>query len=100
MPEVVPPAQELPDLTSVADPDVRRALRAMQAQISTILERQQREIDALLEMMMEHHMGSISEFKRHFVRLQQNVARGARIHDAIFAAPAAPRVPAPMPGAR
>lgn len=90
-----------PDLTSVSDPDVRRAMRAMHQQFQDVISRQQMEIDALLEMIMEKHMGSLGEFKRHLMRLQQNGSRSERIHMAVESAahPASPH-PVAAPGAR
>lgn len=94
------------DLSFVKDPDVRHALRLIQRHFCEMLARQQLEIDALLEMMMEKHMGSLGEFKRHLIRLQQNDARGQRIHNCIeeaaqvsATAPAAHQPQPTVPGA-
>jgi hypothetical protein len=73
----------------IADPAARRAMRALQQEVVSTLSKQQTEIDALLEMMMEKHVGSLGEFKRHLVRLQQNHSRGDRIHDILNSASAA-----------
>jgi hypothetical protein len=75
-----------PDLSRIDDPEVRRALRAIQQEVTIGLQRHQLEIDALLEMMMEKHIGSLGEFKRHLTTLQQNTQRTTRIHDALAAA--------------
>jgi hypothetical protein len=89
------------DLTTVSDPDVRRALRAIHQEMREALSQQQLEIDALLEMVMEKNHASLSEFKRHMVRLMQNEARGDRIHEMILAAAATPRPgKAPNPGSK
>lgn len=87
------------DLSSVSDPDVRRALRLMQQTYETRLVQQQTEIEALLEMLIEKHVGSIGEFKRHLMRIQQKDARGARLHEQITAMQQPP-VAAPRPGTR
>lgn len=88
------------DFTSIADPDVRRALRAMYQEMKETLNRQQVEIDALLEMMIDKNHASLSDFKRHMVRLLQNTSRGDRIHDAIAAAAQTIAAQAPAPGAK
>ena len=73
------------DFSSVSDPDVRRALRAMYQELNATVQRQEVEIQAMLEMMLEKHVGSIGEYKRHLMRLQQGGggARSARIHDQV-----------------
>jgi TolA-binding protein len=77
------------DVTLIEDPNVRRAVRAV-VQLSQGMElrirQQQQEIEALLQMMTEKHVGSVGEFKRHLLRLQQGDARGERIHGQIAAA--------------
>jgi hypothetical protein len=77
------------DVTLIEDPNVRRAVRAV-VQLSQGMElrirQQQQEIEALLQMMTEKHIGSVGEFKRHLLRLQQGDARGERIHGQITAA--------------
>ena len=65
------PRPDPPGLSSVPDPDVRRALRAMYHDLHQTIEKHQIEIQALLEMMLEKHVGSIGEYKRHLTRLQQ-----------------------------
>lgn len=85
------------DLTYVADSDVRRALRSMHQNLMAAIAKQQLEIDAMLEMIMEKHMGTLGEFKRHLVRLQQNGARGDRIHTAVESASHVPPAPPPRP---
>jgi hypothetical protein len=72
------------DLASVPDPDVRRALRQMHEQYMMILQRQQMEIEALLEMMIDKHIGSLGEFKRYLSKLQTGNRRTDRIHEEIL----------------
>ena len=79
------PSSDAVDVGWVDDPQVRRVLRSLQLQITENLHRQQLEMDAILEMAIEIGLGSMSEFKRHLTLLQQNRARGQRIHDAIAA---------------
>jgi hypothetical protein len=100
MSEVKKPGEGI-DLNLVQDPDVRRTLRALQQQMAEKLTEQQYQIDAMLEMMLEKHIGSIGEFKRHLLRVQQKDARSERLHDTIVAAAHAPAGarPGPQPGA-
>ena len=87
MTESAPPRQDPPGLSTVPDPDVRRALRAMYHDLHQTIEKHQLEIQALLEMMLEKHVGSIGEYKRHLTRLQQGaVPRSERIQSQIGAA--------------
>ena len=85
------------DLSQIDDHHVRRALKTLHTQVTTTLHRQQLEIDALLEMMLEKHVGSIGEFKRHLVRLQQDHSRSQRLH-AAMASPAHAPTASPAPG--
>ena len=82
--------QDPPAIANVPDPDVRRALRAMYQDLQQTIQHHQLEIQALLELMLEKHVGSISEYKRHLTRLQQGgTPRSERIQGQI-AAPGAP----------
>jgi hypothetical protein len=74
------------DLTMIGDPDVRRALRAIHQQMTQTLDQQQMEIQALLEMMLEKHVGSIGEFRRQIQKLQTGAERATRIHEQMAAA--------------
>ena len=85
------------DLSQIDDHHVRRAIKTLHTQMTATLHRQQLEIDALLEMMLEKHVGSIGEFKRHLVRLQQDQTRGQRLHAAMGMAAQPPATP-PAPG--
>ena len=71
------------DISTVPDPDVRRALRAIYQDLNATVQRQEIEIQALLEMLLEKHVGSIGEYKRHLQRYQQGGGRSARIHDQV-----------------
>ena len=103
------------DVSTITDPDIRRAFRMMvqqNQQLTARMHQQQQEIESLLQMMLEKHVGSVSEFKRHMLKLQAGDARGERIHGqitgavpqpAVVAAPAAPAqtaTPAPRRAAR
>jgi hypothetical protein len=81
------------DVSTIPDPDVRRAFRAVvqiNEQLSTQVRQQQQEIEALLQMMIEKHVGSVGEFKRHMLRLQTADARSERIHGQIAGGVGAP----------
>lgn len=74
------------DVSTIPDPDVRRAFRAvvqLNQQLGLRVQQQQQEIEALLQMMVEKHVGSVGEFKRHMLRLQTADARSERIHGQI-----------------
>ena len=100
------------DVSTITDPDIRRVVRQvvqLNQQLSAQIRQQQNEIEALLQMMIEKHVGSIVEFKRHILKLQQGGARTDRIHEQIAgvtqvglaAAPTSadqkPATPAPRP---
>ena len=81
------------DVSMITDPDVRRAMRSLlqvNQAMSTRIQQQQQEIEALLQMMVEKHVGSIGEFKRHMIKLQSADPRSERLHGQIagHAAPA------------
>ena len=82
------------DLTRIDDPETRRAIRAVHQQLTETISRQQMEIEALVEVLMEKHMTSIGEFRRHMMRVSQKDARGTRLHDQLMA-PAPSHAPAP-----
>src|SRR5258706_10539835 len=81
------------DLSRVDEPETRRALRAVHQQMADTMARQQMEIEALVEVLMEKHLTSIGEFRRHMQRLSQKDARGMRLHDQLMT----PNSPAPAP---
>lgn len=88
MPEPTPRGDvfDASSLNNIPDPDVRRAMRRMHDHYEAALSKQQMEIEALLEMLLEKHVGSIGEYKRHLVRMQQKDARMTRLHDQIVSA--------------
>jgi hypothetical protein len=81
-----PTAEKEIDLSAIADPDMRRALRTIHHELAATLQRHEMEIQAMLEMILEKHIGSIGEYKRHLLKLQQGGARSERIHDQIHSA--------------
>jgi hypothetical protein len=86
------------DLSRVDDPETRRALRAVHQHMTETITRQQMEIEALVEVLIEKHMTSIGEFRRHMMRVSQKDARGMRLHDQLMApSPAAAHPAAAKP---
>jgi hypothetical protein len=88
------------DVSTIPDPDVRRALRQIQTDYQTQLTQQRAEIDAILEVLLEKHTTSLGELKRHVAKVQQQQQQGSRsgrLHDALWgggaAAPAAGAAP-------
>jgi hypothetical protein len=86
------------DVSAVADPEVRRALRAMQQEYQTALAHQRAEIDAILEVLLEKHVTSVGELRRHVARMQQQQqthgSRAGRLHEALWGNGAAAAHPA------
>ena len=82
------------DVSVVQDPDARRVLRAIQQEYSTALTHQRAEIDAILDVLLEKHITSVGELRRHVTRQQQNPqpggGRAGRLHEALWGAQAAP----------
>jgi hypothetical protein len=77
------------DVSILSDPDVRRVVRQvvqLNQQLSAQLKQQQTEIEALLEMMIDKHVGSLGEFKRTLLKIQQGGARSERLHQEIAGA--------------
>ncbi len=71
------------DVATISDPETRRALRALHQQFGAALDRQQMEINALLEVLLHKGTTSLGEFKRHLAKLQGGDARGGRIQEAM-----------------
>ena len=66
------------DLTRIENAEVRRAVRQLIQQLQEIISQQQVEIEALLEMMLDKNLSSISEFRRHVQRIAQRSKRAKR----------------------
>jgi hypothetical protein len=74
------------DVSSITDPDIRRAVRAvvqLNQHLSAQVHQHQQEIEALLQMMVEKHIGSVGEFKRHMLKMQSADPRSERLHGQI-----------------
>src|SRR3954463_13810529 len=104
----MPHGSSLPnvDVSTITDPDVRRVFRMVvqqNQQLTARMHQQQQEIEALLQMMLEKHVGSVSEFKRHMLKLQSGDVRSERLHGMITGgatngtAAGAPAAAAPPP---
>lgn len=72
------------DLTRIENAEVRRALRQLIMQLQETITQQQVEIEALLEMMLDKHLSSVSEFKRHVQLIRQRTSeRADRLHSQV-----------------
>ena len=69
------------DLSHIQDPDVRRALRVMNQQVTEALNRHQMEIEALVEVLLERHLTSIGEFKRASNELRHTLDEEIRVEE-------------------
>lgn len=74
------------DLSLVDDPNVRRTLRSMHEQFSAALLRQEREIEALLDLLIEKRVTSVGEVRLRLQRLAQGDRRAERIHEQMTSA--------------
>jgi hypothetical protein len=77
------------DVSSITDPDIRRAIRAVvqvNQHLSAQVHQQQQEIESLLQMLVEKHIGSVGEFKRHMLKMQSADPRSERLHGQIAGA--------------
>ena len=72
------------DLTRIENAEVRRAVRQLVQQLQEIISHQQIEIEALLQLMLDKNVSSISEFRRHVQQMGQHVSeRNDRVHGQI-----------------
>ena len=78
------PQRDLQEIADVRDPDARRALRAIHQDLNESMQRHQLEIEALVQILLEKRVMSMSEYRLHLSRLQQGLSqRGERIHEAL-----------------
>jgi hypothetical protein len=92
------------DVSTISDPDIRRAIRSvvqLNQHLTAQVHQHQQEIESLLQMMVEKHIGSIGEFKRHMLKMQSADPRSERLHGQIagHAAPSAAAAAAHSPAA-
>ncbi len=71
------------EFNRIDDPEVRRALRLLQTEFSGKLAQMQIQLDAMLQMMVDKHIGNLAEFRREVARLQQDHGRLERLHGAM-----------------
>lgn len=91
------------DLSAIQDPVIRRVFREYHEQTMAIIGRQQLQIEALLEAMIDKHVTSIGEFKRQMQKLQSQSLSSSRLHEAVLSAiapPAPAAAPAKPPASR
>jgi hypothetical protein len=85
------------DVSTISDPDIRRAIRSvvqLNQHLTAQVHQHQQEIESLLQMMVEKHIGSIGEFKRHMLKMQSADPRSERLHGQIAGHAATPSVAA------
>lgn len=69
------------DLTRIENAEVRRAIRQLIQQLQEIIVQQQLQIEALVEMTVDKHVWSMSEYRRYLQKLSQTAAvRPDRMH--------------------
>jgi len=68
------------DLTRIDNAEVRRALRQLLQQAQEQLNHQQIQIEALMELIAEKHVASVSEIRRAVQRVATHSERAGRIH--------------------
>jgi len=69
------------DLTRIENAEVRRAIRQLIQQLQEVITQQQVQIEALVEMTVDKHIWSLSEYRRYVQKLSQNLITG-RAHAA------------------
>jgi hypothetical protein len=74
------------DLARIDDPEVRRALRSLQQEFTGKLAQMQIQIDAMVQLMVDKHIGSLGEFRREVAKLQQDHGKLDRLHGAMSGA--------------
>jgi hypothetical protein len=74
---------ETVDLSSITDPDVRRAVRSMLQQLQGACDRQQIQIQAMMDMLIERNIASLADIKRHLIRRQHDIVKPDRIAEMI-----------------
>ncbi|MFI5378300.1 MAG: hypothetical protein ACHRHE_03255 [Tepidisphaerales bacterium] len=78
------------DLARIDDSEVRRALRGLQAEFAGKLAQMQVQVDAMVQLLVDKHIGSLGEFRREVAKLQQDHGKLERLHGAMSGGPAQP----------
>ena len=60
------------DLTRIENPEIRRAIRHLIQQLQEIISQQQVQIEALVEMTVDKHVWSQSEYRRYVQKISQS----------------------------
>jgi hypothetical protein len=81
------------DLTRIENAEVRRAVRSLMQQMQQVIDRQQTQIEALLEMVLDKHVGSIGEYKHYMQRSAQHADQRLAERVRVQVAPAARTAP-------
>lgn len=69
------------DLTRIENPEIRRAIRHLIQQLQEIISQQQVQIEALVEMTVDKHVWSQSEYRRYVQKITQSATgRADRPH--------------------
>lgn len=73
------------DLTRIENAEVRRAMRQLVQQMQETIAQQQLHIEALIELILEKHIASSSEYKRQLQRIAQHPGgHGDRVHTQVI----------------
>lgn len=85
------------DLSRIDNAEVRRAVRQLVVQLQETILHQQIQIEALLELVTEKHVASLSEFRRAVQQLtDRRTERLGRIHSEVAQVPSTPPVQIPL----
>ncbi len=69
------------DLSRIDNPEIRRAIRQMIQQLQEIISQQQIQLEALVEMTVDKHVWSQSEYRRYVQKIAQTATgRADRPH--------------------
>ena len=60
------------DLTRIENPEVRRTIRQLVQQLQEVISQQQVQIEALVEMTVDKHVWSQSEYRRYIQKIAQS----------------------------
>lgn len=72
------------DVSRIEQPEMRKAMRSLIQQTQEALNQQQIELEALLEFMLEKHIGSQSEYRILVQRISQRASeRVERLHQQV-----------------
>ncbi len=87
MPDSIAVTSPQLDLARIDDPEVRRALRALQTEFAGKLTQMQVQVDAMVQLLVDKHIGTLGEFRREVAKLQQDHGKLERLHGAMSGTP-------------